>query len=396
MAAKPSALKTDGQGEPLIHRVDGQHPESHYLSGAYPDPNDEIYRSFNRLTNINFVVLENSTRGVGGASGFGSQIGKNGGYALVSGEFHWKTVAHELGHAFGLSHDWRDGDYIMSYGAGGGKRDRLSPCAAEFLAVHTYFNPDSPIEETPPPTIELISSPGYPTGSKSVSIQLNVSDPDGLHQVILFVGYGIKACRGLNGETEAIVQFDYDGVIPSSSDPHGTGTSLSNPFVHNIQVEAVDTGGDVGITNFNLFDISTQRNLIATIESHTDGITSVLFSPDGTTFASGSRDGTVKLWDVASRTNIAALKWHSNFFSVSFSPDGTILASGIVKAVILWDVATRTNIATLNLSSVVRVNSVSFFARWHNTRFWVRTRFGIRGWHGQAVGCCNKDKYRHP
>jgi WD40 repeat protein len=32
---------------------------------------------------------------------------------------------------------------------------------------------------------------------------------------------------------------------------------------------------------------------------HTQRVTSVAFSPDGKTLASGSGDGTIKLWDVA-------------------------------------------------------------------------------------------------
>jgi WD40 repeat protein len=37
---------------------------------------------------------------------------------------------------------------------------------------------------------------------------------------------------------------------------------------------------------------------------HTDAVSSVSFSPDGTTLASGSRDDTVELWDVMRKAYI--------------------------------------------------------------------------------------------
>ena len=109
-----------------------------------------------------------------------------------------------------------------------------------------------------------------------------------------------------------------------------------------------------------LWDVATRTN-IDTLEGHTDGVGSVSFSPDGTTLASGSYDGTVKLWDVATRTNIATLQGHRGIvISVSFSPDGTTLASGSYDGTVkLWDVATRTNIATLE-GHTDGVGSVSF------------------------------------
>ena len=98
-----------------------------------------------------------------------------------------------------------------------------------------------------------------------------------------------------------------------------------------------------------------------TLEGHTDNVHSVAFSPDGTTLASGARDATAKLWDVATRTNIATLEGHSGeVWSVSFSPDGTTLASGSYDGTVkLWDVATQTNIATLE-GNEFSVISVSF------------------------------------
>ena len=342
---KTFRFETDAQGGPVVHRVDGQHPDSHYLDDTFNTLFDEIGQAFDARQNIYFIVVDNSTNRIGQALGSARQMGKNGGICFVPGGFHWTTAAHEIGHTFDLRHDFRDEAYIMSYGKS--RRGSLSACHAEFLSVHPYFNFDIPTEEAQPPTIELVSQTGYPAGSKSVSVQLKVSDSDGLHQVILFVetipphsatgSYEVKSCRGLAGESDAIVEFDYDGVIPSDS-----STGLSDPFAHRIFVEAVDSFGNAGNTRFELFDISTQRNLNATLEGHRR-VHSVSFSPGGRILASGggSWDRTIKLWDVVTGTNIATFTGHrSRVTSVSFSPDGGILASGSWDDTIkLWDVS---------------------------------------------------------
>ena len=226
----------------------------------------------------------------------------------------------------------------MSYG--GDTRGVLSACAAEFLSVHTCFNPASPVEEGTPPTVAITSPTRYQSGLKSVPVQLQVSDSEGLHQVGL-IGTS-NWCRGLTRQEVAAVEFNYDGSFSERG-----FTNLSSRPKHHLLIVAVDAKGNVSETWYSLAEVSPYE--IATIEGPLDIITSVAFSPDGALLAYGSKadhprvDARVMLWDMETRENTPIANTKSVTY-VAFSRDGT-LALGSSDGVKLVDVATRKEIA---------------------------------------------------
>ncbi len=77
-----------------------------------------------------------------------------------------------------------------------------------------------------------------------------------------------------------------------------------------------------------------------TLFGHTESISSVCFSPDGTRVVSGSLDKTIKVWDSVSGQELRTLRGHSDGVTcVDLSPDGMrIVSGGQDKSVKLWDV----------------------------------------------------------
>ena len=66
------------------------------------------------------------------------------------------------------------------------------------------------------------------------------------------------------------------------------------------------------------------------LTGHTNAVKSVTFSPNGQTIASGSQDGTIRLWNVTSGQCYAILFATEDGW-VAFSPDGRYKYGGNIR-----------------------------------------------------------------
>ena len=365
-------VETDEQGVPKVHKVKGKHPEFYYHeNGMYGGVLRELELKFDIYSNIYLVVIELiKWNAIDGAGGVGGRFGKTGGMALVPGEQglmigdgdigrtnqrkKWRgTITHELGHVFGLEHNFHDSTYMMAYG----NHTQMSECSADYLSVHPFLNLDVPAQEgVTLPAIQLLSSPSYPEMAQSAKLEIRTSSLHGIHQVTLFSqtpvkhpaypAFELKECQNALGYGVSTVTFDYDGVIPSVP-----ATRLADSVVHYIKVRAVALNGDVNEVFFHLVERSPHH--IAVLNSKTS-VREIAFSSDSKKLVVSSEDG-VSLWDVDSLQNIGMpeidrpLPYHNwdrevQSRSAAFSPNNMIFATsdiiGEENKIQLWDATT--------------------------------------------------------
>jgi WD40 repeat protein/tRNA A-37 threonylcarbamoyl transferase component Bud32 len=86
-----------------------------------------------------------------------------------------------------------------------------------------------------------------------------------------------------------------------------------------------------------------------TLRGHRDWVVSVAYSPDGRRIATGSQDGTAKLWDAVTGKELFTLSGQGSWRTyVAFSPDGRRIAGSVDRAVKIWDSVNGKELVTLS------------------------------------------------
>ncbi|OSZ82449.1 hypothetical protein CAP35_04045 [Chitinophagaceae bacterium IBVUCB1] len=90
--------------------------------------------------------------------------------------------------------------------------------------------------------------------------------------------------------------------------------------------------------------------LVRTLNGHTDEVRFIDISDDGSKIVSGSKDGTIRIWDFNTGSQLKSFSkaGSGTVFSVDFSPNGRYVAAGTASGdVQLWDLLFNTSITNI-------------------------------------------------
>ena len=248
---KTFRLETDASGKNVRHNVKGKFPTIDYQTNKIDKAHEEIWEYFDPPGHVVYLIFIDGEDNLLAST----QVGGNGsghpfgGYAnIMLLDFHlaseplylraFSTIAHELGHAFGLPHDFRDDRYIMSYGDHA-LQDRLSYCAAEWLDVHRYFNTTQSSVDLLP-TIERLP-PALVSPPTTIRLRFEITHSARLHQAQLLTNplsnFGkMIDCKSLNANSTT-VEFVTNELAPTREyvflrviDVHGNFTGRRFPI----------------------------------------------------------------------------------------------------------------------------------------------------------------------
>jgi WD40 repeat protein/serine/threonine protein kinase len=141
---------------------------------------------------------------------------------------------------------------------------------------------------------------------------------------------------GYSSEADGTLQRAMTLTYPQSIFTSGKSSILSAGFSPDSKLAA--TGSSDG--NVNLWNVASGK-LLRTWQAHSEPVECLGFSPDGSRLITGSDDQMVRIWDVQSGEQLQEFQTENGtLWSVAFSPDGRQAAAMSKTGVLrVWDLA---------------------------------------------------------
>jgi WD40 repeat protein/serine/threonine protein kinase len=214
---------------------------------------------------------------------------------------------------------------------------------------------------------------GQPVGAQQPHVRAAVFRPDG--QVFLSASRTARLCDLATGRVLMEVTHPQEGIGAVALSPDGrlaatggydrtarlwdlaSGKPLGEPLLHPapswIHAVAFSPDGTRLLTasgdfesrmhrgEARLWDLAT-RQVVVEFRGHEREVEAAVFSPDGRSIITGSRDRTVRVWDAATGQQRGRSLRHADWVTaVAVSPDGRTLLTGCHDSCAwLWDLAT--------------------------------------------------------
>ncbi|BCB76855.1 hypothetical protein GCM10022251_48870 [Phytohabitans flavus] len=227
----------------------------------------------------------------------------------------------------------------------------LAPPAPPAILVQTVPAPAEAAVQTPVPLRPA-------QGPDAAALDAGAAPRRSLKRIVL-IGLVVLslAVAGLAVSLRAL-ENRRDSGSTSASSTSASSTSAPPPEAADVVFSEDGSLLAAGIgETAQIWDVASRRRL-AVLSGHGGGtyggaVEGVAFAPGGTTLATASQDGTVRLWDVTTGAQIGdplpgemSGNNTARLSDVDFSADGKLLATAGVLGTRVWDLSTRQLIAT--------------------------------------------------